>query len=807
MLGLRHTLRILLKSPAFTITAIVILAFGIGANTAVFSLIDGVLLRPLPYPDPNRLVKVVLRAPNSGRTNFDYPDFIDLAADQRSFDTLCVSDGGDWLDWREGDYSTRVNVDFASPGIFRVTGRPLILGRSFTEEEDIPSGPLLIVLSEQFWRKRFNSDPGVIGKSIVLSGQSFRIIGVSQSQVDDWGPPPIDAYAPINNIVTTLNLNLWDRSSHWIDCFGRLKDGINAAQAEADLGRIYSQVASRYPVTEQGYVLRIVPLLDAMTEDYHSTIWLLAAAAVGLLAISSVNVGCLLFTRSLERRREMVIKASVGASRRRLISEVLIETTVLTTAGALFGMVLGSWALRVIKSLSPQDLYRFQEVHLGVTALLFVLGLTVLVAVLAGLLPAWNLSSINLASLPKGHSGGASKPQQQMHSWLVVAQVALAFVLLFGVGLLICSFQAVANTPTGFDLNRLISVPIILTNRNYTADLGRMRLFFDRLLEETRQIPEITDAALNDRPPFLSSNGWSWPFWVTGQTEPDPAHTAKLNTYRISPGYFQTMGIPILRGRDFNANDKSDRQKVIIVDQALVDRYFPGMDPLGRQISSPTADGRGVTIFTIVGVVPHVRQNTADYSDTPFQEYYPYTQDPAYAEQLLLRSKADPSRLLPQLKKAMALVDPDVPIGQLTTFDQTLAGKFVTRKMELTVAGSFSAVALSLSVVGIYALLAGYVARQTKEIGVRMALGADQMNISNWVVLRGVKLIGLGMIIGIVGAAGLARAIANLLYGVSPLDPMTLGVTILVLGLSGIVACLIPALRAARVNPIAALRE
>ncbi len=316
-----------------------------------------------------------------------------------------------------------------------------------------------------------------------------------------------------------------------------------------------------------------------------------------------------------------------------------------------------------------------------------------------------------------------------MHSWLVVAQVALAFVLLFGVGLLISSFQAVANTPTGFDLNRLISVPIILTNRNYTADLGRMRLFFDRLLEETRQIPEITDAALNDRPPFLSSNGWSSPFWVTGQTEPDPAHTAKFNTYRISPGYFQTMGIPILRGRDFNANDKSDRQKVIIVDQALVDRYFPGMDPLGKQISSPTADGRGVTIFTIVGVVPHVRQNTADYSDTPFQEYYPYTQDPAYAEQLLLRSKADPSRLLPQLKKAMALVDPDVPIGQLTTFDQTLAGKFVTRKMELTVAGSFSAVALSLSVVGIYALLAGYVARQTKEIGVRMALGADQMNI------------------------------------------------------------------------------
>ncbi|MFZ0506072.1 MAG: FtsX-like permease family protein, partial [Chthoniobacterales bacterium] len=341
----------------------------------------------------------------------------------------------------------------------------------------------------------------------------------------------------------------------------------------------------------------------------------------------------------------------------------------------------------------------------------------------------------------------------------------------------------------------------------YTADTDRMRLFFDKLLDETRKIPAITDAALNDRPPFLSSNGWSSPFWVTGQKEPDPAHTAKFNTYRISPVYFKTMGIPILRGRDFDANDKLDRQKVIIVDQPLVDRYFPGVDPLGKQISSPTADGRGVTIFTIVGVVPHVRQNTADYSDTPFQEYYPYAQDPAYAEQLLLRSRADPSRLLPQLKKAMALVDPDVPIGQLTTFEQTQAEKFVTRKMELTVAGSFSAVALSLSVVGIYALLAGYVARQTKDIGVRMALGANQTNILNWIVLRGVKLIGLGIIIGMASAVAFAHLMANLLYGVTPFDPITLVLTIIVLGLSCIVACLIPALRAARVNPITALRE
>ena len=807
MSPLRHALRLLLKSPAFTITAILILGFGIGANTAVFSLIDGVLLKPLPYPNPNRLVNVVLRSPDSGRTNFDYPDFIDVSAVQRSFDAFCVSDGGDWLDWREGDYATRVDVDFASPEIFRVTGRPLILGRSFTDDENIRNGPLLLVLSEQFWRKHFKSDPTIIGKSIVLSGQSFRIIGVSQSLVDDWGPPTIDAYAPINNIVATLNLNLCDRSSHWIDCFGRLREGIDAAQAGGDLSRIYAQLATRYPVTDKGYELQVVPLLDAMTGDYHATIWLLAGAAACLLLISSINVGCLLFTRSLERRREMVIKASVGASRSRLIGDVLVETTVLTIIGALVGTVLGAWSLGLIKSLSPRDLYRFQEVHLGVTALLFVLGLTLLVAVLAGLLPAWNLSGVNLASLPKGQSGGASKSHQQMHSFLVVGQVALAFVLLFGVGLLVCSFQAVANTPTGFDLNRLFSAAIILSKRNYTADLERMRFFFDRLLEETRKIPEVTHAALNDRPPFVNSNGWSWPFWITGQREPDPAHTAKFNTYRISPGYFETMDIPILRGRDFNANDRADRQKVIIVDQPLVDRYFPGVDPLGKQISCPTADGRGVTIFTIVGVVPHVRQNTADYSDTPFQEYYPYTQDPAYAEELLVRSRADSTRLLAQVRKAIASVDPDVSIDRLTAYDQTVAGKFVTRRLGLTVAGCFSGVALSLSVVGIYALLAGYVARQTKEIGVRMALGAKQTNILNWIVLRGVKLIGLGILVGTATAAGLAHVIANMLYGVTPLDPLTLGLTIVVLGLSGLVACLIPALRAARVNPIVALRE
>jgi putative ABC transport system permease protein len=267
------------------------------------------------------------------------------------------------------------------------------------------------------------------------------------------------------------------------------------------------------------------------------------------------------------------------------------------------------------------------------------------------------------------------------------------------------------------------------------------------------------------------------------------------------------MGIPILRGRDFNASDRAALQKVIIVDQPLVDRYFPGVDPLGKEISCPTADGKGVDISTIVGVVPHLRQCTADYSDTPFQEYYPYTQVPSYSEFLLVRSKIDSGSLLPQLKKAMALVDPDVPIGQLRTFDQTLAGKFVTRKMGLTVAGCFSGVALLLSVVGIYALLAGYVARQTKEIGVRIALGAKQTNILNWVALRGLKLISLGIIIGIASAMGLANVIANLLYGVTALDPMTLGLTVLVLGLSGTVASLIPAFRAARVNPIVALRE
>jgi putative ABC transport system permease protein len=804
---LRYSLRLLLKAPGFTVTAILILGCGIGANTAIFSLIEGVLLKPLPYPNPNGLVEVVLRASNSGRTNFDYADFLDITAAQQSFKSLCVTDGGDWLVWRKGDYSARLNVDFVSPGIFGVTGRPFILGTPFTDNEDIPNGPLLIVLSERLWRQQFNSDSAIVGKSIILSGQSFRIIGVSPSQIDDWGPPPADAYAPINNSVSTLNYNLWDRSSHWVYCFGRLKDEIDVAQAEADLSRIYSQLATRYPETDLGYVVRIIPLLDAMTGNYGSTIWVLAGAAGCLVLISSANVGCLLFARSLERRREMVIKASVGASRSRLISEVLVEASLLTTFGAIVGMILGASALQVIKKLSPQDLYRFQEVHLGLTASLFVLFLTVVVALLAGLLPAWNLSSVNLASLPKGQSGGASKSHQQIHSFLVVAQVALAFVLLFGVGLLVCSFQAVANSPTGFNSSRLYSAFILLTKRTETADPNRMRIFFDRLLEETRKIPEITDAALNDRPPFISSNGWESPFWVTGEPVPDLAQPPKVNTYRISPGYFRTMGIPILRGRDFNANDQPDCQKAIIVDKALVDHYFPGVDPLGKQISTPTPDGRGVAILTIVGVVPHVRQNTADYSDTPFQEYYPYTQDPAISEELLIRSSADPSRVLAQLKKATATIDPDVPIDKLTPYDHFLAEKFITRKLGLTVAGSFSGVALLLSLIGIYALLAGYVARQTKDIGVRMALGAKQTNILIWVIFRGIKLLSVGMLIGIISAIGCAHIMANLLYGVTPWDPTTLGLTIVVLNLSGIVACLIPAIRAARTNPITALRE
>ena len=814
--SLRHTVRLLLKSPGFTITAVLILGFGIGANTAIFSLIDAVLLNPLPFPRSDRLVQVFQAKTEhalldkSEWANLDYPDYLDLRSGQHSFDNLSVQ-YWDFLDLGDQANPERLTAIYTSPDLFRVTNLPFVLGRPFTDEEDQRGGPLVVVLSESLWKRRFNADPNIIGKNLRLSGESFQVVGICPRQVEDVSTPSYDSlYVPVH--VSEFFQGPWThmRDDHGLICFGRLKDGSTWAQAEADLAVIQENLGVRYPDTDKSYRIHISPLVDSMVATYSSTVWVLGAAVGCILLLSSANVANLLFARSLERRREMMIRATLGASRFRLMSQLLRETALLSLLGGGVGLLFAWWSIGLIKAFSPDYLNRFQAVKLDTAALLFVFGLTALVSLLSGLLPALSISRANLGSAIKdegGRAGTVGPQRQRTQSFLVVGQVALACVLLIGAGLLVRSFQATRSLPLGLNSDHLLFANINPTTKNY-ADITRIRGLFDAVLEKARQIPGVTDAATNQQQPFEWTFGdLNVPFHVPGEPMPEPGKEPTMCEQAISPNYFKTMQIPMLQGHDFDSGDRPDSQHVVIVDESLAQHFFPGQNPIGKQIEFVKASDTQKT-WTIVGVVGNSRHNAPDHLVAPFQTYFPYSQrDDLFRAFLLLRTPGDPVALIPVVRKMVAEVDPDVPVDRIMLFDDLIAGKFATRRLGVLLVSVFSGTALFLSAVGLYGVLAYSVAQRRREIGVRIALGAQATNIVRLVIHQGLKLVCVGLAIGIISALLLARLIDSLLYGVSANDPISLALGVTVLGMAAFLACLLPALRATRINPITALRE
>jgi len=810
--SLRYTIRLLFKSPGFTITAILILGFGIGANTAIFSLIDAVLLNALPFPKADRLIHIFQpRANDAFRSEMDYPDYLDIRAANHSFDILSVSYWW-YLDLSGQGQAKRLTAVFTSPELFKITNFPFLLGRPFSAEEDKLGGSLVTVLSESLWRGQFNSDPNIIGKNLILSGQSFQVIGICPRQVEDLSTPPTDVlYVPLH--VSELFQGTWldKRDERGLFCWGRLKDGVNCAQAQTDLEVLQNNLVAQYPAAEKGHGIRVVPLLDTTVETYSGTVWLLGAAVGCVLLISTANVANLLLVRALDRRKEMAIRATLGASRRRLIGQVLLETGFLSLLGGAVGLLIALVSIEAIKALSSADLHRFQELSLDTTALCFIFVLTALVSLLSGFIPAWSLSKTRLGSALKdeaGRGGTTGLQRQRTQSLLVGGQVALACVLLIAAGLLVRSFLAAQTLALGFNPDHLLSVDINPTSKEY-ADMPRLRNLFNAVLEKVRQLSGITSAAMNEEQPFeWTFSDPSSRFWLPGRPEPEPGKELTMCAQNISPGYFETLQIPLLEGRDFTADDRLDSRAVVIVDQALAQRCYPGQTPIGKQIQ--TREGlSGVTkSWTIVGVVQNSRHNSPDHPLAPFQTYFPYSQrEDLYRQFLLVRAQGDPSVLTPTIRKVIASVDPDVPVTQVTTLNEVIAKRFWARRLGVLLVGIFSGVALFLSAVGLYGVLAYSVAQRRREIGVRIALGAESSNIVVLVVRHGLKLVCMGLAAGLVTALLLVRFIESGLYGISGNDPVTLVSTVLVLGTTALLACLLPALRAARINPITALRE
>ena len=804
--SVRYTVRLLLKSPGFTITAVLILGFGIGANTAVFSLIDAVLLKPLPYPHPERLVGISMPYQSAQRMGLDYPDYLDIAAAQTCFDSIAVVHG-DPLDLTGNGETQRLFVSFASPSLFALTGRTAILGRVFNIQEDVPHGPLLALVSERFWRNHFNADPNVVGKKLTLSEQSFEIIGVVPAQMDIWGPPPTDVYLPANTIAL-FSYAIMERTAHLFGCCARLKAGVTIEQAQTELEGIHNGLIDRYPKTDKGYGIRLTRVSEDVVSSYSGTVWLLGAAAAILLLIAAANVANLLFVRGFERRRELAIRAAIGATRSRLIAQLLLETGVLSFLGGTAGLALAFGSVEIIAQLSPPEIYRLQEVRVDLPALLFVLGVIVLVAFISGILPAFSLSKPKLGSVLKeegGRSGTGSLQKYRVQTILVAGQVALACILLIGAGLLVRSFEAAQGAPLGFDPHQILTAELFLTSSTYEADAVKTRAFWDAVLTKARQLPGITDAAMNGILPLYYEWEYMMRFTVPGQSDPGNGHHPVLDFQMISPNYFRTLQIPMLKGRDFDAEDKTDGQPVVIIDEALAQRYFPSENPVGKTIDVESDEG--LRHCAIVGVVPHVRYRAPGTQENQFQAYFPYSQYALDAEVLVIRCQGDPNAQIAAVRKAVQSVDPDVPVPNIKTYDDLIAQKLVTRKLASTLVSLFSGAALCLSAIGLYGVLAYSVSQRRREIGVRIALGAESHKILELVAQQGFKLIGIGLVAGTVVALICAHFIEGMLYGVTAIDPISMLIAVLVLCLAGCLACLLPAVRAVRINPVKALRE
>jgi predicted permease len=804
---LRYTIRLLLKAPSFAITAVLILGFGIGANTAIFSLIDAVLLKPLPYRAPERLAVILQETPNDPLPWMDYPDYQDLCLAQRSFEDLGVM--REWhFDLSGQGEAVRLFGGYVSASFFKVFRIPFLLGRPFTEEEDKPGGPFVAVINERIWRNKFGADPNIIGKKVTLDNQSCLVVGVAPAQIEDF-TAGLDVLIPLNLTRAFGSGVLTGRASHQLDCYGRLKAGVTLAQAQAECDLIQRSFAERYPDADEGYVMRAMPLLGSSVKDYTATLWLLGAAVGCLLLIACANVANLFLARSLERRKEMNVRAAIGASRFRLVGQLLLESTLLSVVGGILGIVIAVWTIGLIKMMSPQqDLARFERINLDVTALFFCFGATLATALLFGLFPAWSLSKTNLGTTLKdegSRSGTAGPQRQRLQSVLITAQVTLACILLIGAGLLARSLQTSEAVPLGFDSHHLLAARIELASVRYGSE-GRSLKFFEDLLGKVRALPGVTAAALNLNPPF---NGWSGVilFGIAGEPDPKPGAEPAFDWQVVTTDYFRTLKIPLLAGRDFEERDLLEGRKVVIIDQLIADRFFPGQDPIGKQIHDfDERFGAPRRYFTIIGVTQHVVHDSPGARVAPFQAYLPFS--PRLRDGILLvRTKGDPLAMLPAIRKAVASIDPAVALSEVGTLDDWIGKKLTTRRLGTLLVSLFSGVALFLSAIGLYSVLAYSVNQRRREIGVRIAVGAQASNILSLVMRQGLKIVSVGLAVGLITAVAVGRFINSMLYGVSENDPVTLGFAVLVLLLAGFLACLLPALRAARIDPITALRE
>jgi predicted permease len=792
---LRHTIRLLCKSPGFTIIAVSILALGIGANTAIFSLVNGVLLKPLPYPNADRLVQIFQPFKGQNTAQLDYPDFSDYSASQHTFSSLTAYTDEEFNLSGQGQPERALGF-WVSGSFFNVLGRPMLMGRSIGEAEDRPDAVGVVVLSERLWRTKFNSDPKIVGANILLNARSFQVVGVTPGIADEGGK--VDLYVPLSQNPDTQIKER--RGFHWFACLGRLKDGVTLQQAQSDFTVISQNLNSKYPATA-GFGIRLVPYLDSVTSNYSTMLWILESAVLCMLLITCANVANLLLARAQQRRKEITVRSALGASRSRLVSQLLTESLALSGIGAVIGLFLASSMVAAIKLLVPPDIPRFNEFGIDGNSFGFVLAATIFTTLASGFLPAWVISRADVAAALKaeGDRSGAAGPRRRRgQAVLVMAQVALTCLLLVGGGLLTRSFVALENAPLGFRTDHVLTAHLYLADAKYSTQ-SASKLFLKTLLHKLRPLPGVVSVGLDDGLPFTGPR--SLTFGIAGQSDAEPWKLPTWQPQVVSPDFFKTLAIPLLRGRFFAEQEPG--QKEVIVSQNLAEAIFPGQEALGKQLHDYNSVSQMENVYTVVGIVPKIRHDSPGLEETPYQAYFLYSQDP-FAPwpvnfcTLVVRTEGDPFALASALRQSVTAIDPNIPLSSVDSLDHVVQTTFASRRLAMMVVALFSATALLLAAIGLYGVLAYSVSQRQRELGVRIALGASPLIVLRLVISQGFKIVAVGLIIGLSAAMALAHLMDSLLYEVSATDPMSIGISMIVLAAAAGLACLLPALRATR---------
>ncbi|HWS87837.1 MAG TPA: ABC transporter permease [Pyrinomonadaceae bacterium] len=805
---IRYGARTLAKSPGFAAVAVLALGLGIGANTAIFSVINAVLLRPLPYKDPERLVRITEQGAKLTLMAVSYPNFLDWRAQASAFEQMAAMQTDSYNLSGGGGEAERLAGRNVSPEFFPVLGVEPALGRLFTEEENAPGVGRVAVISHGLWQRRFGADPRVVGQPVTLNGEPFTVVGVLP-QGFHYGAQT-DVYVPINSALDDQMRS--SRGYHpGIFVLARLKEGVSFEQASAEMAAISARLAQQYPDSNTGNSARVRLLSETLVGGLRPALFLLLGAVGMVLLIACANVANLLLARAAARQQEIAVRTALGASRLRIARQFLTESVLLALGGGCCGLMLALWSLDYLRSLIPGGLPT-AEIGLDANVLVFTLGVSVATGVLFGLAPALQASRADLNTVLKGggrtQSAGAGR--QRVRSGLVVAEVALSLLLLVGAGLLMKSFLRLQQAETGFDPRNLLTMQITRAVGK-GEDPARAADFFERLRERLAATAGVEAAAYAAGMPILGAPDTS--IMVAGRPRPEPGQAPQAVLYVTSPGYLKALGIRLVRGRFFEESDVRGSQHVAVIDEEFARILFPGEDPIGQRLDSDWL-GPEVPDAEIVGVVEHVSHyGVGAPEQARAQLYYAFKQVPEKflpdflgGVFLVARAKGDPAALAPAVRREAQQLDPHQPVYAVATMEDVLAQRFAARRLSTLLLGLFAGLAFVLAAVGLYGVMSYTVTQRRHEIGIRMALGAQPRDVLRMVVGQGMLLTGFGIGLGLAGAFAASRLMSGLLYGVSATDPATFAAVSLALALVALLANYFPARRAMKVDPLVALR-